>query len=466
MNIFEVKNRLRIKEPHPALIEKAKQELEILNPKWMENHKMGRWNGKTSKTLKFFHVGKTGTLSIPKGLVRQYINFCKDNGFDFEFSDKRIDLPDVDFDFNGELKPFQKRAVHDVFAKDFGILNAPTGSGKTVMALHLIYMRKQPTLVVVHTKDLARQWISQAAKFLDLDEKEIGLIGSGKKKVGEKLTIGLVQSLVKYKTEINKKIGHIVVDECHRTPSRTFTQVISAFPAKYLLGLSATPYRRDGLSKLIFWYLGEMRHRIEKENLQLRGDITEAEVIFRNTSFTPFHDPVMYYSKMMTELAADDERNRLIASDVAGVFNEKGGHIIVLSDRKKHCENLSQILKFRHKIDSHVFTGDLNDKQRKETIESLQSKKDNIIIATGQLIGEGFDCKTLSTLFLVTPVNFSGRLTQYLGRVLRPAPGKTKAVVYDYVDVNVGVLRKSAFSRARVYGIKKLPDFLKDEILD
>ncbi|MGE4518976.1 MAG: DEAD/DEAH box helicase [Desulfobacteraceae bacterium] len=460
--IFEVKNRLTIINPHPLLVEKARTQLEIINPKWSENERMGRWNGKTLKTLKFYFLDRKGNIVIPRGLAREYIKFCSQNSIEYKITDKRTELENVDFFFNGELKPFQKRAVHDVYSSDFGILNAPTGSGKTVMALYLIYLRKQPALVIVHTKDLARQWIEQAVRFLGLNENEIGLIGAGRKKEGEKLTIGLVQSLVKYKGDIKNRTGHLIVDECHRTPSKTFTDVVSSFPSKYLMGLSATPYRRDNLSKLIFWYLGNMKHKIEKQNLQIRGHITEAEIILRPTEFNPFHDPVTEYSKMMTELTSDNERNRLIASDIAAEYKKKAGHIIVLSDRKKHCENLSRILKFRHSTESLVFTGDLSEKQRILALKKLTSQKNSIIIATGQLIGEGFDLDSLSTLFLTTPVNFSGRLTQYLGRVLRTAPGKTKAVVYDYVDKNVHVLKKSAVSRAAVYGLKKLPDFLNE----
>jgi superfamily II DNA or RNA helicase len=462
MNIFEVEKKLCIKDPHPLIVAKAQKELEIINPKWVENNRMGRWNGKTEKNLKFYNIDKSGNLTMPRGLTRSCIDFCSKNNLEYTISDKRLNLPEIDFSFHGELKPFQKKAVEDVYSKDFGILNAPTGSGKTVMALYLIYLRKQPALVVVHTKDLARQWINQASEFLGIEKNEIGLIGGGSTKTGEKLTVGLVQSLIKYGDSLADKTGHLIIDECHRTPSKTFTDVVASFPSKYLLGLSATPYRRDNLSKLIFWYLGDLKHKIDSVDLQEGGHIIKAEVIFRPTDFSPFHDPVTNYSKMMTELTGDKDRNNLIASDIAETFKKNGGHIIVLSDRKKHCENLSSILKFRHKINSYVFTGDLSEKQRIETLETLTSEKDNIIIATGQLIGEGFDLKTLSTLFLTTPVNFSGRLIQYLGRVLRPSPGKAKAAVYDYVDVNVGVLKKSALSRAGIYGTKPLPDFLNE----
>ena len=123
----------------------------------------------------------------------------------------------------------------------------------------------------------------------------------------------------------------------------------------------------------------------------------------------------------------------------------------MLSDRKAHCENLRVLLKYRHQITADVLTGDVSGKQRQHLTERLQTGKIKVLIATGQLIGEGFDCPQLETLFLVTPIRFSGRLLQYLGRVLRPAPGKQGARVFDYVDVHVDTLVKAARARQRIY---------------
>jgi superfamily II DNA or RNA helicase len=123
----------------------------------------------------------------------------------------------------------------------------------------------------------------------------------------------------------------------------------------------------------------------------------------------------------------------------------------VISDRKTHCSTLQKLLS-RYGIKSEVLTGDVSNGERKATVESLNLGHIKVLIATGQLIGEGFDCKELSTLFLATPIKFDGRLIQYLGRVLRPAPGKKKARVYDYIDSKVGVLKAAAAARGRVYG--------------
>ena len=127
------------------------------------------------------------------------------------------------------------------------------------------------------------------------------------------------------------------------------------------------------------------------------------------------------------------------------------GICLVLSDRKKHCDNLRAILRYKFKVDAELMTGDLSENQRKDVMEKLNQGKIKVLIATGQLIGEGFDCRDLSTLFLATPIRFNGRVIQYLGRVLRPAPGKNKARVFDYVDVKVTPLLKAAEARQRVY---------------
>ena len=449
--VITITNNLRLKNVPQDLLAVLTEKLEILNPKWVENERMGRWNRGTPKVLRFCDkVGRTG-LWIPRGYMRQLILLCRKYDLKYEIDDQRRRLAPMGFSFNGNLRPFQQVAVDRMLAKDFGTLSSATGSGKTIMALYMIAQRRQPTLIIVHTKDLAAQWTLRIEKFLGIEAQEVGIIGGGKKQIGEKVTIALVQSLYKCVEEVAERVGFLVVDECHRCPSRTFTEAVTGFDSQYMLGLSATPWRRDKLSKLIFWHLGDVHHEVDKKHLLKTGDVLPAEVITRETDFKPHYDPVTEYSKMLSELTADTQRNILIAADVAREAATNEGICLVLSDRKAHCENLRALLKFRFKIESEILTGDLNMDQRQLVIEGLNQKRVQVVIATGQLIGEGFDCQNLSTLFLATPIRFSGRVLQYLGRVLRPAPGKKTARVFDYVDIHVDTLTKAALARQRIY---------------
>jgi len=446
-----IQNNLRLSNIPRELRDKLTDTLKFLNPKWIENHRLGRWNRGTPRELRFFDKIRGGELWIPRGYMRQLILLCRRYKVPYEINEKRRFLAALSFDFSGQLKPFQSKAVEVMLAKEFGTLSAPTGSGKTVMALYMIARRKQPALIVVHTKDLALQWVARASEFLNIAADEIGFIGGGKKTVGEKVTVALVQSLYKCTQDVSKEIGFLVVDECHRCPSRTFTEAVSDFDSYYMLGLSATPWRRDKLTKVIFWHLGDLHHKVDQSRLVERGHVLSAEVIVRQTDFKPFFDPVTEYSKMMSELTSDDQRNRLIAADIAREASGNAGICLVLSDRKKHCKNLQALLRYKYKTPSEVLTGELNIKQRQAVMERLNRGEVNVLLATGQLIGEGFDHRDLSPLFLTTPIKFSGRVMQYLGRVLRPAPGKKQARVYDYVDVNVDVLVTAARARQKVY---------------
>ena len=446
-----ITNCLQLKNVPPDILAALTEKLEFVNPKWLENDRLGRWNRGTPKLLKFYDkVGRTG-LWIPRGYMRQLILMCRREKLAYEIDDRRNSLPSVSYSFSGRLKPFQQTAVQDMLARDFGTLSSATGSGKTVMALYTIAQRKQPALIIVHTKDLATQWIERIETFLGIPPEEVGMIGAGKKTVGPKITVALVQSLYKCAEEVAPQIGFLIVDECHRCPSRTFTEAVSSFDSQYMLGLSATPWRRDKLSKLIFWHLGDVHHEVDKDHLVETGAVLPAEVTYRQTQFRTRHDPITEYSKMLSELTTDTDRNILITSDVAKEAMSSDGVCLVLSDRKAHCENLQSLLRYRNKVESELLTGDLPVSQRQEVIEKLNAKQAKVVIATGQLIGEGFDCKELTTLFLATPISFSGRVLQYLGRVLRPAPGKKLARVYDYVDSHVEVLKKAANSRQRVY---------------
>jgi superfamily II DNA or RNA helicase len=449
--IITIKNNLRLSHVPPAMLTVLMEKLQFANPKWVENDRMRRWNRGTPKTLKFFdRIGKTG-LWIPRGYIRQLIDLCKRDDTPFQIDDQRRSLANVNFAFNGRLKPFQQEAVKQMLTKNFGSLSSATGSGKTVMALYIIAQRQQSALIVVHTRDLAAQWVERIGAFLGIPPEDIGMIGGGKKTIGEKITVALVQSLYKCAEDISEKIGFVVVDECHRCPSRTFTEAVSSFDSKYMLGLSATPWRRDNLSRLIFWHLGDVQHEVDKKHLVETGAVLKAEVIVRETNFKPYYDPVNEYSKMLSELTADTDRNILIAGDVARESQTSPGICLVLSDRKIHCENLQVLLRLRFKIESSLLTGDLSMTEREAVVEALNRGQVKILVATGQLVGEGFDCKDLSTLFLATPIRFSGRVLQYLGRILRPDGGKKMARVFDYVDVHVETLRRAAQARQRVY---------------
>lgn len=448
---------LKLTDIPDELYDELIERLQFTNPKWLENQKMGRWNRGTAKTIKFYRRSGDHNLTIPRGYMRQLVLLSREYGIDVELVDNRRKLKEIPFDFQGTLKPFQEKAVKIMLSKDFGTLSAPTGSGKTVMAIYMIARRRQPTLVIVHTKELAYQWIDRIRNFLDVPRDQIGLVGDGKTTLGTAITVALVQSIYKRASQIFRHIGHLIVDECHRAPSRTFTEAVKTFDAQYMLGLSATPYRRDGLSKLIFWHLGDVHHEVSTDDLTAAGDILDVEVIFRSTQFKPYYDPVREYSKMLTELVADDDRNRLIAGDISMevLQNNRPGVSLVLSDRRQHCLTLQTLLKHKYHLDAEVLTGDLKSEQRIKIIEKINNNQTRVIIATGQLIGEGFDCAVLSTLFLATPVRFSGRLLQYLGRILRPIQGIDQAKVFDYVDELVGPLLASAKARERVYRFRR-----------
>jgi superfamily II DNA or RNA helicase len=434
-------------------VEKSiRERLTFTNPAWEENEKRGFSNWNTPKRLCFLEE-KGDTLIMPRGFIRHLLRTLKQYEVPYQLDDRRRILPPVDFSFQGELRDFQVEAVDAMTFREFGTLTAPTGSGKTWMALALVARRRQPALIVVHTKELLDQWVDRIEACLGIPTQEVGVIGGGKKKIGDKITVALVQSLYKCADEVSPHIGFLVVDECHRCPSRTFTQAVKAFDCRYMLGLSATPYRRDKLTRLIYWHLGDKVHEVDREALVEEGHILEAEVIWRETSFRPYFDPSEEYSKMLSELTVNPQRNALIADDVAQEAGNGSGVCLVLSDRKGHCEALLALLADRG-VEATLLTGDLPNGERQAVVEAVNTGGVKVLVATGQLIGEGFDCKALSTLFLATPIRFDGRLLQYLGRVLRPAPGKDKAKVYDYVDEEVGVLKAAAEARRRVYAVQ------------
>lgn len=430
----------------PDILSKVLQNaLTLPNPKYQSAQKYGRWVGKKlPQYLYFFKETKAGLL-MPRGFAREVVRQCLDVvGQKPIIIDRRLVLPEQEFTFHGQLRDYQDEAVSAVLARDFGVLEAGTGSGKTVMALKVIAQRRQPTIILVHTKELMYQWVERIGEFLQV---AAGLVGDGKAEVGP-LTVAIVNSARNQLANLAPHFGQIVVDECHRVPATLFTDVVTGFAAKYSLGLSATAYRRENcLTRLIYLYMGSRAHQVDATRLQESGAVLRPQIESRSTGFAyQYRDD---YPALMTALTLDDGRNRQIADDVVAVAAKDCGVILVVSDRVAHCEALAALIGERGGRVA-VLTGRVSADKRAEIVEAIKLNAVKILISTLQLIGEGFDAPGLTTLFLATPIKFSGRLKQVIGRILRPGLGK-QATVYDYVDDQVGVLNHSAKERQLTY---------------
>ena len=423
-----------------SVTDRIKQALTMKNPAYIEAKKYERWTGNIDKTLCFFEGTEDGNLLFPRGFLRQALTLIRaQTGITgIPFQDNRHVLDEISFKFTGKLRPYQDQALQILLKKDFGVLEALMGSGKTVVALAVIAARMQPTLILVHNKELLYQWRDRIAKFLGVSA---GLVGDGLVDI-QPVTISIINSAKKRLLELPKYFGQVIVDECHRTPATMFSEVVQAFDCKYMLGLSATPYRRDGLTSLIHWFVGNLAHKIDSKELEDLGAVLIPEIRTRETGFN--------YQKLLSLVVVDKDRNNMIVQDVIWEAKHYSGTALVVSDRVEHCEIFGKILAERYPgLSVKILTGQLKSKERTSLVENIRAGKVKVVIATIQLIGEGFDCPGLSSLFLATPIKFSGRLIQVIGRILRPADGK-KPRVYDYRDP-VGPLFASARAREKTY---------------
>lgn len=416
------------------------------NPVWLENNRQRRSNHGVLRTLRYYWQRKDALL-VPRGHTHEVLALLDCHSLPYELRDRTRLLPDVSFSCCANLHPHQEKAARAVLSRRFSVAQLPTGAGKTVLALYCVAQRAQPACVIVHTRELLYQWRDRAAEFLGLPHAEVGIVGDGNFTIGPRLTIALVQTLYKRAREVRDHVGHLIVDECHHAPARTFTDAVRAFDTRFMIGLSATPYRRDRMTPIIGYHIGPLVCRVDPRELQDAGRILGAELRVRETSFDyPYRDD---YQGMLTVLAADEARNRLIAEDVAGFAAGAAGPALVVSDRKQHCEALARKVRDLG-IDVALLTGDTPGEERQRIVHELSTGGIKVLVATMQLVGEGFDCDRLAGLFLTTPIKFPGRVLQVVGRVLRTSDGKEKPVVYDYVD-RAGVLRSSFAARMQAY---------------
>ena len=451
----------------PRLQNKIRRLAAYNNPEYFRNQAMGL---PTFGIPRIVYSGEDTEqfIAIPRGCLNKLCDNLKAASIEYSVEDKRNEGKDINVSFSGELYPEQYASVRSLTGHDIGVLAAATGFGKTVVGSYLISERKVNTLILVHTSEIMQNWINDLERFLDINEEypqyttKTGRVKTRKSLIGRLtgshnsmtgiIDVAMVSSLGSGDTikPFVKEYGMVIMDECHHGAAESIEAVLSEVNAKYVYGLTATVKREDGKDKTVLMQFGPVRYRFTaKDKIRLQG---------MDHILEPRFTPIISTKEKLTSNEAyeivvnSDLRNSIIASDIEACVTQ--GHTpLVLSKRKAQLDVLFE--KVRDKADHVlVLTGGKKQSERKEIRERLSSIPEHeslIILATGQYVGEGFNCSRLDTLFLAMPIAWDGNVEQYTGRLNRSHDGKNKVTVIDYVDHHIEMFANMYSKRLRTY---------------
>jgi superfamily II DNA or RNA helicase len=437
----------------PAMLNRLLRIAAFQNPEFYKAQSM-RLSTYGKPRVIFCGEDVSGYIALPRGCLTDLTAVLESHSIKPDVRDERFAGPAVNLEFHGTLRDKQTQAVQAVIAYDEGIVCAPTAFGKTAVAAWLIANRNVSTLVLVHRQQLLDQWRERLAMFLELPIDQIGQIGGGSTKRTGRLDVAVIQSLhhdhvVK---DLVAEYGHVVVDECHHLSAVTFEKVLREAKAKYVVGLTATPARKDGHHPIIYMQCGPIRYRMSARTMT-ESTPFEHIVIPRMTDFRMAEESDdITIQDVYSGLVGSDTRNELIAADLTRAVR-LGRSPLLLTGRTEHltvfAEKLTGLVK-----NILILKGGLGRKQRRalaEQLASIPETEQRVILATGSYIGEGFDDARLDTLFLAMPISWKGTLQQYVGRLHRLHDAKRTVEVYDYIDPNVRMLVRMYDRRLKGY---------------
>jgi superfamily II DNA or RNA helicase len=436
--------------PNSPAVQRVRNKLKLPNPAYRQAQALrnrGKW-----VTMPDAHINGcqeippehpwAGGLSVPR---------CVDlSAYGLEMRDMR-GAPDADpikLRSSINLRDYQKDAVHAwSMAGGEGVIVAPCGAGKTVMGLAAATKVDTKALVLVHTRDLASQWLDRCRQILGVTAT---LYGGGKKDDSGRIVIATFQTLERMRWSERyqwaKQFGLCIVDEAHHVPATTFCAVMVTVPARYRLGLTATPNRPDGLTDLLHWHLGSAVFSIDTKMLAADGQVVAPRIEWLNTGWEP-EKRGQEWPKLITQMTTDEDRNVTIVHRVLAAVDD-GRQVLVLSDRVDHCIFLAEQLS-EYSLKAVAFIGSVPKKKREAILEQANAREIDVICAT-TVADEGLDLPGLDTVMLTTPSKALNRVQQRIGRVMRPHPDKKEPMVIDLVD-EPGSLRGIARKRLKLY---------------
>lgn len=435
----------------PALLSALKHLASLHNPAYYEKERLrfSTWN--TPRFLRCYRE-TIDQLLLPRGVTEQAERIVAEAGSRLVVYQGCGEPPRTESRLRTQLTDRQHDAVEALIPHELGVLVAPPGAGKTVIACGAIARLQVPTLIIVDRQPLVEQWRERLIQHLGIDRKQVGQLGGGRRRTNGVIDIGMVQSLAKRDDlpDLTSRYGFVVVDECHHVPAVTFERCVRQIPVTRWLGLTATPYRRDGLQGLISMYCGPIRHRMGSRTSE--APTLQLDLVVHPTDHVAPAADDLGIQDVFRAIVEDDQRTEQIGTDIANAV-KAGRNCLVLSQWTAHIDRLVTCLKARGH-EPLVLQGGMGTKARAQVVEQLERSGHEgglLLIATGSFLGEGFDCPPLDTLFLTFPLAFKGRLVQYVGRVLRQTETKSRVEVHDYVDVNVPVLARMHAKRLSAY---------------
>ena len=441
----------------------------VSNPEYYTNRNLGIENFDTPSRY-YFGTDENGYIALPRGLQEEVEEKCKKAGIEYRIADEREKGHPINVTFVGQLKTEQKPAMEALSKHETGIIHAATAFGKTVVSCALIAEKKTSTLILLESSSLIDQWVDSLDQFLDIDEEPpiyktktgrtrkrasvIGRIHGAHDSSTGIVDIAMVGSLCKKGVfhERLKEYGLVILDECHHAASNTIVQVLSEVRAKYVYGVTATPKRGDGLEKINYMFLGPIRFRYTSKERAMAQGINHLVIPrFTRTVMPRVSDSRVHINEIYELIRNNEIRNNIIVSDIINAIND-GRTPVVLSKYKDMAERLYEKLKGQA---DHIFVMTGNNKKEhsttREQMKSIPEEESLLLIATGQLIGEGFDLPRLDTLFMTTPVRGSQIVEQYAGRLNRDYDGKKNVLIYDYVDAHIPQFDNMYYQRLKAY---------------
>jgi len=392
-------------------------------------------------------------IALPRGCLDAVLELLREHNIGCQLHDERYAGNPLDLTFNGTLRSDQTAAVSEMLRFDIGILYAPTAFGKTIVAAALLARRNINTLVLVHRRELMTQWHERLQSLLAPRGSTlpiIGRIGGGQFKPGGQIDIALMQSLHRHgeTNAIVEQYGHVIIDECHHLPAVSFEAILKRVRARYVLGLTATPIRRDGRHPILLMQCGPIRHTASRpSSMPQQLDVIETPV--SSNMVFPDDTPIQ---TIFRQLAGDDRRTSTLIDTIIQSYRQ-GRKILALSERTDHLDTLHERL--QGQIESlFLLHGRQSRQQRADTIaqlDALPAGTPRVLLASGRLVGEGFDHPPLDTLILTMPISWKGTLQQYAGRLHRTQAGKERVCIIDFIDTSHRSLLRMWQRRQRGY---------------